>query len=127
MLAPFRHTINHPGHFTTTVTTSTTIHSLKEIIREHLGYSTHQVVAIFTESSCQRSSFLAPQYTLEKYGIKGSKNKRQSRQELYYDFGTEFNDCPVLMAENGMRNVDVELPSGDSLQSRTPLHTTKQK
>jgi len=122
VLGPFQHTISHPGHFTMTVTTSTTIHSLKENIREHLGYSTHQVLAIFTESSCSHSSFLAPHLTLEECGIKGSRNRRQSRRELYYDFGTEFNDCPILMAENGIRNVDVELPSGISLQSRTPTH-----
>lgn len=123
LLGPFQHTIHHPGHFTVTVTTSTTVHSLKENIREHLGYCTHQVLAIFTESNCSQSSFLAPHLTLDECGVKGSRNKRQSRQELYYDFGTEFNDCPILMAENGIRNVDVELPSNTSLQSRTPTHT----
>lgn len=105
-----------------TATTSTTVHSLKESIREHLGYCMHQVLAVFTESSCNQSSFLAPHLTLEECGIKGSRYKRQSRRELYYDFGTEFNDCPILMAENGIRNVDVELPSSTGLQSRSPMH-----
>lgn len=124
VLGPFQHTANHPGHFTMTVTTSTTVHSLKESIRGHLGYCTHQVLAIFTDSSCSQASFLAPHLTLEECGIKGSRNKRQSRRELYYDFGTEFNDCPILMAENGIRNVDVELPSSTVLHSRTtPTHT----
>ena len=123
VLGPFQHIVNHPGHFIMMVTTSTRIHGLKENIREHLGYSTHQVLAIFTESNCSQSSFLTSHLTLEECGIKGSRNKRQSCRELYYDFGTEFNDCPILMAENGIRNVDIELPSSTALQSRTPTHT----
>ena len=99
MLGPFRHFSAHPGHFEVTVTDSTTIHGLREIVQSHLENAANSI-ALFKEEACKQNSYLAPSMTLQQCGMEGGSKYDPTPSCLYYDFIPLINDCPILMAEN---------------------------
>ena len=103
-LATFRDFSRHPAHFAVTVTTGTTIHGLIDTITSHLHKSV-TMVAVFNKHSCSKESYLNPSWTLSDCGLEGSNFEYEPiRYQLYYDYIPEFH-CPILMADNAMRNV----------------------
>ena len=103
-LATFKDLHQHPGHFTVILTNSVSIHGLIDIIKNHLSHVA-LTIAVFTEPSCTQESFLNPSWTLESCGMEGSEVKYDPRRyHLYYDYIPDFIDCPLLMADNAMRD-----------------------
>lgn len=104
-LATFKELQHYPGHFTVTLTTSTTIHGLIDIIKTHLGRSV-MTVAVFSHHTCGKDNYLNPLWTLEHCGLEGSPVKyTPNNYQLYYDFIPDFIHCPILMADNAIRDV----------------------
>ena len=105
-LATFKHLISHPAHFTLSLTDSTSIHAIGQHIRQHLDNAVTSV-AVFSDASCSRQTLLNPSKTLEDYKIVGGARHDPAYQQLFYDYIPEFTDCPILMADNAMRNVHI--------------------
>ena len=105
-LATFKHLLSHPAHFTLSLTDSTSIQAVAQHTRQHLDNAVTSV-AVFRDASCSRQSILNPSKTLENYGIVGGAKHDPTQQQLFYDYIPEFTDCPILMADNAMRNVHI--------------------
>lgn len=104
-LAMFKDIHQHPAHFLTRLTTGTTIHGVIDIIINHLNKST-KVIAVFKEPCCSKEAYLNPSWSLLECGLEGSQFEyTPTRYQLYYDFIPHIIDCPILMADNGMRDV----------------------
>jgi hypothetical protein len=101
-LATFKDIHHHPAHFVITMTTSTTIHGLIDIIKNHLNQTT-LTVAIFTNYTCGKEHYLRPPWTLETCGLEGNRTEHEpNHYQLYYDFIPDFIDCPILLSDTEM-------------------------
>ena len=105
-LATFKHLLAHPTHFTLSLTDSSSIQAVAQHTRQHLDNAVTSV-AVFRDASCSRQTLLNPSKTLEHYGIVGGAKHDPTHQQLFYDYIPEFTDCPILMADNAMRNVHI--------------------
>ena len=105
-LATFKHLLSHPAHFTLSLTDSASIQAVAQLTRQHLDNAVTSV-AVFRDASCSRQTLLNPSRTLEHYGIVGGARHDPTHQQLFYDYIPEFTDCPILMADNAMRNVHI--------------------
>ena len=104
-LATFKDLKQHTAHFTVTLTTSSTIHGVIDIIKNHLN-QTVLTVAVFSDFSCTKESYLNPSWSLEYCGLEGSPVKYSPHlYQLYYDFIPDFIECPILTEDNSIRDV----------------------
>lgn len=94
-LAPFA-SRSHPLHLTVTVSSFTTIYGVARVVCEHFGGVMRNMV-IFSEPSCSSDVYLKPSLTLEDCGFDGGPLKKPEAVTLYYNYSTEFTDCPLLM------------------------------
>ena len=105
MLANFKDYKKHPAHFSASVTASTTIHGISQLIQTHLNGAVASV-AIFKNPLCNKDSYLNPSWTLESCGVEGSTLQYDpTSYQLYYDYIPVLMDSPLLMADNSMRYV----------------------
>ena len=104
VLAPFKDTPSHPGHFEVEVSDSITVHGLKDIIQTHLEGAVESV-ALFREVACSKSSYLMPSWCLEDCGILGGLKTEPSTAEVFYDYVSAVMDCPILMTDSHIRDV----------------------
>lgn len=98
VLAPFVHMPSHPGHTHLTVTDSTTVHSLQEMLQDGLS-GTAAAIAVFTDASLQPASMAAPRRRLVEMGLVGGPRAAPTQAQLYYDYIPLVADCPLLMAD----------------------------
>lgn len=104
ILAPLKDFQCHPGHFELEVTDSVTVHGLKILIKEHLENAVDSI-ALFKDSSCDKSSYLVPSWSLEHCGLIGGPQTEAPMVEVYYDYMPMVMDCPVLMTDSHLRSV----------------------
>jgi hypothetical protein len=94
-LAPFA-AKPHPLHLTIVVTLLTTIFGVARAVSEHFGGTMRNMV-VFSDLSCKPDVYLKPSLTLEDCGFDGGPLKKPETGTLFYDYTTEFTDCPLLM------------------------------
>ncbi|XP_022103410.1 uncharacterized protein LOC110986092 isoform X3 [Acanthaster planci] len=90
---------SYPGHFSVIVHSHLTVFGLLEIIKERTDLGTTKL-RIFSDKSRDASCLLLPDKTLEQCGIQGGTRSKPEETVLYYDYSTEFHDCPLLMSDH---------------------------
>lgn len=99
ILAPFKTTRFHPGHFEQEVTETTTVHGLRCLVETHMEDSVDSV-AMFRDSSCSKEAFLDPSWCLGHCGLAGGTKDSPNPAEVFYDYFPTINRCPILMDES---------------------------
>ncbi|XP_033626909.1 uncharacterized protein LOC117289753 [Asterias rubens] len=89
---------SYPGHFSVVVHAHLTVYGLIEIIKQRMDLGTTKL-RIFSDKSRDSSCLLMPDKTLQQCGIEGGTRSKPEETVLYYDYTTEFHDCPVLMSD----------------------------
>ena len=101
MLITFADTLRkHPCHFSKIVHTHLTIYGLIQLIKSEVGIQS-TTISIFRDKSRSPEAQLEPHLTLEECGYDG-RSEWYSPQEhvIYYDYTSEFNECPILMCDH---------------------------
>lgn len=94
---------------------------LKGLIQVHLGEVANSI-ALFKEANCGRQSYLAPSWCLEHCGLPGGPKTDPVHAEVFYDYMPAVMDCPVLMSDGHMREVE-----GSSQRTRNHTHHNSSK
>ena len=90
---------NHPGHFCKVVVSHLTIFHLMQVVREEMAIESTRIV-IFTDKSCDESSVLAEELSLEDCGFVGGTKTNPKELLLYYDYVNDFTECPLLLCDH---------------------------
>ncbi|XP_019629836.1 PREDICTED: uncharacterized protein LOC109474060 [Branchiostoma belcheri] len=89
---------NHPGHFNITVHAHLTIFGVIQIIKEETDIATTRL-KVFRDDTRTQEALLFPDMTLAECGYEGDSRQNPEEVTLYYDYGVEFNDCPLLLCD----------------------------
>lgn len=100
MLITFADTVkDHPCHFTKVIHTHLTVYGLIQLIKTEVGIQS-TTLAVFRDKSRSEESKLEPHMTVEECGYDGRDWHNPMEHVLYYDYTSEFNDCPILMCDH---------------------------
>lgn len=89
----------HPCHFSKVVHTHLTIYGLIQLIRSEVDIQS-STIAVFRDRVRTEDSELLGHMTLEECGYEGRDWFDPAEYVLYYDYTSEFNDCPILMCDH---------------------------
>ncbi|XP_077982823.1 uncharacterized protein LOC144437693 [Glandiceps talaboti] len=89
---------SYPGHFKKLVHSHLTIYGVMQVIFEEAAILTSRL-KIFSDKSRSKEALLKPNVTLEECGFQGGIYQEPEEATLYYDYQTEFHDCPILMSD----------------------------
>ncbi|XP_067914673.1 uncharacterized protein [Heterodontus francisci] len=90
---------SHPGHFQEMVYSHTKVYGLIGRIRSRTGIESTRL-SIFKDQSCSQQSLLPLDLSLEECGFCGGPHHSPPSVLLYYDYSTEFSDCPILNCDH---------------------------
>ena len=90
---------SYPGHFQVLVHAHIRVQGLINLINER-HCETLRYVKIYNEDSQGKRNALDPQTTLEDCGYLGGPKTKPQKLDLFYDYTTEFHECPILMADD---------------------------
>lgn len=100
MLITFADTMKkHPCHFTKVLHTHLTIYGLIELIKSEVGIRS-TTITIFRDKTRSSESELPLNLTLEECGYEGREWHNPIEHVIYYDYTSEFNECPILMCDH---------------------------
>ncbi|XP_002737056.1 uncharacterized protein LOC100371068 [Saccoglossus kowalevskii] len=97
-LITFDNVRSYPGHFKKLVHSHLTIYGIMQIIYEETATESSKL-KIFQDKTRNTEALLMPDVTLEEIGAKGGVYQDPEPMVLYYDYTTEFHDCPLLMSD----------------------------
>lgn len=100
MLVTFADTMRrHPAHFNKIVHTNITIYGLIQLIKSEVGIQS-TTITIFRDKARSPECKLPEDKTLEECGYDGRDWFNPIEHVLYYDYASEFNECPILMCDH---------------------------
>lgn len=100
MLITFADTMkHHPCHFNKVVHTRMTIYGLIQLIKIEVGIQS-STITVFRDKSRLPESELTENMTLEECGYDGRDWYNPIEHVLYYDYTSEFRECPILMCDH---------------------------
>jgi hypothetical protein len=70
-----------------------------DLIRQETSVAARRI-AIYKDNTRSVAAMLPTNYTLEKCGVKGGPIDQPEELELFYDFKTDYIDCPLLMCDH---------------------------
>ncbi|XP_033126705.1 uncharacterized protein LOC117124550 [Anneissia japonica] len=98
-LSTFDNLRSYPGHFTVTVHSHISIYGITEIIKEEIDVCSTKI-KIFRGKARETSNLLQADDTLDTLGFEGGTKNEPVDLTLYYDYTTEFHDCPILLTDH---------------------------
>ncbi|XP_070575058.1 uncharacterized protein [Ptychodera flava] len=97
-LVTFDKVKSYPGHLKERVHSHLTIYGVMQIIFEKAAILTSKL-KLFSDKSRSKEALLLPSMTLEDCGFEGDVYQEPEEATIYYDYQTEFHDCPILMSD----------------------------
>jgi len=99
MLITFADTLKkHPCHFTKVIHNHITVYGLIQLIRSEVGVQSN-TISVFSDKTRSEEAQLPADKTLEELGYEGGEWFRPVEQIIFYDYTSEFNECPILMSD----------------------------
>ena len=90
---------SYPGHFQVFVHAHILVAGVVDMIKERHGY-TFRDITIYYEDKDSVKVPLPHDKSLEDCGFTGGTSKEPQLVNLYYDFNTEVNDCPIVQCDH---------------------------